>query len=256
MDTHLVKRVVRAGADLVDLYLYWHTKTLREVAPRLHGKLLDVGCGDRRLEPLFAPHVESIVGIEYEPVFSSTDASTRAGKPDLYYDGKTLPFCEGTFDSVVSTEVLEHGPEPAALVAEMARVLKRGGTLLLTVPFGFRLHEEPFDYYRFTPYSLRWMVERCGLRVVEARGYGGVWSVVGHKINTHLALRFARLQAVGQALGKGAQDPSSRAKPRLWAIPMVAPALAGTTVLARALDRVAPDPTDALGFVLVAERPA
>jgi SAM-dependent methyltransferase len=232
------------------------TTSLERVAPRARGRLLDVGCGDKRFAPMFAPYVERYVGVEHELVFASTDASKRASKPDAFYDGKTLPFEAATFDTVISTEVLEHTPDPAALVAEMARVVKPGGLVILTTPFALRLHEEPYDFFRFTPHGLTSLADRCGLRVVETHAFGGVWAVVGHKINGYLAFRFARLQGLAQALGKGGHEPTDQAKPRLWALPMVAPAMASISALARVLDRVAPDPTEALGYLLVAERPA
>src|SRR5207249_3957544 len=42
--------------------------------------------------------------------------------------------------SALTPKVLEHTPKPRKLVAEMARVLKKGGTLILAAPFSFRLH--------------------------------------------------------------------------------------------------------------------
>jgi SAM-dependent methyltransferase len=250
-----LRRAARYGADFVDLYLHWLTASLRMAAPRAHGRLLDVGCGDKRFQSLFAPFIESYVGVEHEAVFSTTDASKRTSKPEVLYDGKLLPFEAGTFDTVISTEVLEHTPEPAALVAEMARVLRPGGTLILTTPFAFRLHEEPHDFYRFTPYGLAAMVQRVGLRVVETRAFGGVWSVVGHKINSYLAFRLARLQGLGQLLGKMGHEPTQNGRARLWTLPAVMPAMAGIAGIARVLDRVARDPTEALGYLVVAEVP-
>jgi SAM-dependent methyltransferase len=251
-----IRGLARAGADFVDIYLYRLTTALRHAAPRAHGKLLDVGCGEKRFEPLFTPFVESYTGVEHEAVFRSTHASTRARKPDVYYDGKTLPFDAGAFDTVLSTEVLEHTPNPGHLVAEMARVLRPGGTLIVTAPFAFRLHEEPYDFHRFTPHGLSLMIGDTGLHVIETHPFGGVWSVVGHKINSYLALRLARLQALGQALGKSGHEPTDSASVRLWTLPVVAPTMASLAGLARVLDRVAPDPTESLGYLVIAERPS
>jgi SAM-dependent methyltransferase len=249
-----LRRSARVAADFVDIYVSLLTSTLRYAAPRAHGRLLDVGCGDRRFEPLFLPHVASYTGVEHEDVFSSTEASKRSNKPDVLYDGKRLPFDAGSFDTVLSTDVLEHTPDPAALIAEMARVLRPGGTFLMTAPFAFRLHEEPYDYYRFTPHGLTSMADRAGLRILEMRPFGSVFSVVGHKLNSYLAFQVARLQGIGRLLGKMGHEAAGDERARLWTFPAVLPAMVGIAGAARVLDRLAHDPTEALGFLVVAER--
>ncbi len=249
-----LKKTARAAADFVDLHVSWLTSSLREVAPRAHGRFLDVGCGDRRFEPVFEPYVSSYTGIEHEGVFSSTDASTREKKPDVLYDGKRLPFEDASFDSILCADVLEHTPEPANLVAEMARVLRPGGTIILTAPFAFRLHEEPFDYFRYTPHGLGWLFEHAGLRIVERRAFGGVFSVLGHTLNGYLAFRVARLQGIGRLLGKMAHEPNSEERVRFWTLPAVLPVMTGVAAAVRVLDRIAPDPTEALGWLVVGQR--
>jgi len=250
-----VRTLLRQAADFVDLYLFWLTSSLTETAPLAHGRLLDVGCGDRRFEPLFLPFIESYTGVEHEAVFNTTDASKRSKGPDVLYDGTRLPFEAATFDTVISTEVLEHTSDPAALVAEMARVLKPRGTVILTAPFAFRLHEEPYDYFRYTPHGLASLFERAGLRIVETRPFGGVFSVVGHKLNSHLAFRVARLQGLGRLLGKMGHEASGHGDSlRLWTLPGVLPAMVGISAAAHLLDRVSRDPTESLGYLVVAER--
>ena len=81
------------------------------------------------------------------------------GPRTVFGDGKHLPFRDASVDTVLSTEVLEHVPRPELLVREMARVVKPGGKLLITVPFIQPLHELPSDYFRFTPSSLRAFAE-------------------------------------------------------------------------------------------------
>jgi SAM-dependent methyltransferase len=251
-----LRRAARAGADFVDLYVSWLTSSLRDVAAEhARGRLLDVGCGDRRFEHLFTPHVVSYTGVEHEAVFASTEAAKRPNGPDALYDGKRLPYEDASFDTVLNTEVLEHTPDPAALVGEMARVLKPGGVTIVTAPFAFRLHEEPYDFYRFSPHGLAWLFEQSGMEVVETRHFGGVFGVVGHKLNSYLAFRVARLQALGRLVGKMGHEPSSfGGGTRLWTLPAVLPSMIGIATAARILDRLAPDPTEALGYLVVARR--
>ena len=75
-------------------------------------------------------------------------------KPDLEWDGRTLPFQDGSIDCVLETEVLEHCPRPERVTDEAWRVLKPGGFLLFTVPFLWPLHSVPHDQYRYTPFAL------------------------------------------------------------------------------------------------------
>ena len=68
---------------------------------------------------------------------------------------------------MLSVQVLEHTPHPAALMAEMSRVLAPDGLLILTAPFQFRLHEQPHDYFRYSPHGLRQLCADVGLEVFE-----------------------------------------------------------------------------------------
>src|SRR5580658_2251280 len=232
-----LRNAARVASDWVDLRWSAITSDLKRAAPFAHGRLLDVGCGDKPYEPIFAPYVDAYVGVEHDATFAKTSASSR-GRPDVLYDGKRLPFDDATFDTVLSVEVLEHTPEPQRLLNEMARVLKREGTLILTVPFSFRLHEEPHDYFRYTPYGVREMLANAGLEPVEQSAQGTLWSVIAHKLNWYLASRIGRLDALGQALGKVGHEAAARAGPRYWAIPLVVPAMVTLSVGARVLDRV------------------
>jgi ubiquinone/menaquinone biosynthesis C-methylase UbiE len=70
-------------------------------------------------------------------------------------------------DAVLSTQVLEHVADPLSVLAEFFRVLKPDGRLWLTAPFVWYLHEEPYDYYRFTSHGLRFLLERAGFIEIE-----------------------------------------------------------------------------------------
>lgn len=74
---------------------------------------------------------------------------------DIVGDAHSMPFKDGEFDVVLCTEVLEHLHTPEKAIAEMYRVLKINGTLILSTRFLFPIHDAPSDYYRFTKYGLR-----------------------------------------------------------------------------------------------------
>ena len=96
------------------------------------------------------------------------------------------PVPGGSYDTVLCSEVLEHVADPAAALAEIRRVLKPGGQLVLTVPFLGRLHEEPHDYYRFTRHGLRTLLEAATLKVDNIEPTGSVASFLGHQVSTIL----------------------------------------------------------------------
>jgi SAM-dependent methyltransferase len=225
---------------------------LKRVAPQARGRLLDVGCGDKPYEHIFRPYVREYLGIEHEATFLKTAASNKAGKPDLVYDGKTLPFPDRSFDTVLNVQVLEHTPHPGALVNEMARVLKDDGRLILSAPFQFRMHEQPHDYFRYSPHGLRALCADAGLEIEELHPQGSVWSVIAHKINNYLAFRIANLGGMAQMLGKLAHESPTQTRARYWTLPFVAPSMVGLSAAARVMDRIAFEPEESMGYLIIA----
>jgi SAM-dependent methyltransferase len=84
-----------------------------------------------------------------------------------------LPLASSCADSVLLSDVLEHLAEPGHLLAEVARLLRPGGHLVLAVPFLYWIHEPPHDYFRYTEFALRRLCARAGLDVVSLEAYGG-----------------------------------------------------------------------------------
>jgi SAM-dependent methyltransferase len=245
--------VVRRMADWVDIQWSLLERSLRAVAPRARGRLLDVGCGDKPYEAWFRDHVDSYIGIEHAATFAATAAGHRS-RADVVYGGGRLPFRDGAFDTVLSVQVLEHTPRPAPLVAEMGRVLAPDGLLILTAPFQFRLHGQPHDYFRYSPHGLRQLCEDTGLEIIETVQQGSLWSVVGHKLSTYLAFRVARVGGLVQQMGKLGHEAPTRQAPRWWTLPAVAPAIVGLSGLSRVMDRFFFEPDEALGFLVLARR--
>lgn len=135
---------------------------------RPRGTVLDVGCGAQPYRSLVHPD-DRYIGIDI--VAAKTDFGYDA--PDtIYYSGDVWPLADASVDLVLCTETLEHVREPAVFLAEAARVAKRGGAILITVPFSARWHFIPHDYWRFTPSSLRDLLEAQGFSdvAVYARG--------------------------------------------------------------------------------------
>lgn len=102
---------------------------------------------------------------------------------DVVASAAAIPFPDAHFDTVVSTEMLEHDPAFWLSLPEMARVLRRGGRLLLTTRgIGFPYHEYPGDYWRFTEDSIKLLFDLAGLETVslEPDPYPDHPGVFGH----------------------------------------------------------------------------
>lgn len=90
------------------------------------------------------------------------------------------------YDTVVCHQVLEHVPRPWQAVAEMHRVLKPGGTIVVSVPHLSRLHELPNDYFRYTPGGLSSLLCQSNFEIITVDSYGGVLCFLHHQFSTLL----------------------------------------------------------------------
>ena len=166
---------------------------LQSVKRFLVGRLLDLGCGLMPYQTMLGDNIDRWIGLDF--------ALTPSGRSVAHVFGSALevPFGAATFDTVLSTQVLEHVSRPADLLREVNRVLKVGGHLVLTAPQANPLHEEPNDYFRYTCYGLRSLTEEAGLEVVQISPLGGAIATVGQMIVWHLNW-LRRTPGIGPAL--------------------------------------------------------
>jgi SAM-dependent methyltransferase len=134
------------------------------------GRLLDVGCGSKPWRGLFAEHVDEHVGIDFVP--SERDPNAV----DIIAGAYDIPLPDEEADTVLMTSVLEHLEEPERGVAEAFRLLRPGGHLILTAPFIWPIHEAPRDFFRYSPYGLRHLLEEAGFEVIEVQPLAGAWT--------------------------------------------------------------------------------
>jgi SAM-dependent methyltransferase len=133
---------------------------LMRLAPAVPpGPLLDVGCGTMPYRELF-PDARPYEGLEI-------DQERNRANPLVthYYEGGAFPFAPDHYAAILCSQVLEHSFAPEGLLAECHRVLRPGGALLLTIPFLWPEHEQPWDSQRFTRFGLRHRLEVAGFRV-------------------------------------------------------------------------------------------
>lgn len=122
---------------------------------------IDVGCGSAPYRPLF--NIKRYIGLDIK----DGNCLNPDKKCDIVYDGKKLPFEDNSADGIICTQVLEHVDNIEGFILEIRRVLRSGGNLILTAPFCWQEHEKPYDFYRFTSFGAKDILERSGFSVKE-----------------------------------------------------------------------------------------
>jgi SAM-dependent methyltransferase len=137
------------------------------------GHLVDLGCGNVPLHEAYKNLITKSTCVDWP---NSTHENKYVDVPcDL---NQPLPFGDSTFDTIIISDVLEHIAQPDLLWSEMARILKPFGKILVSVPFLYRIHEAPYDYYRYTEFALRNFVDKNRLKIVELKTLGGLPEVL------------------------------------------------------------------------------
>ena len=173
---------------LIDLQLGSIAKFLKPRLGSLHGDVLDVGAGESPWRE-WLPGDATYHGLD---VGNADSFGMSQGRSDItYYDGLKIPFPDATFDNAICIEVLEHAEDPELLLREIARVLKKRGTLLLTVPWSARRHHIPQDYHRFTRERLAALLAQSGFDEIKIMERGSDLGAIANKL-TVLVLRLFR----------------------------------------------------------------
>ena len=141
------------------------------------GDLLDIGAG----HVPFRPHLEKQV-----TVYHTLDREKRVEEIDFVSDAQDMSglISSCRYDTVLLLDVLEHVPDPSSVLSEINRILRPGGKLILSVPHLSRLHEEPYDFYRYTKHGLTHLLEMASFRHIVVEPCGGIFCFLGHQIST------------------------------------------------------------------------
>lgn len=196
---------------------------------RVRGVVVDLGCGMKPYQKWLGAEAGRWIGVDLP--------SSWSGRPraDVFASAGAVPLRSAIADCVISTQVIEHMRRPGELFAEASRLLRPGGTLLVSAPQAQWLHEEPHDYYRFTKYGLSELARVAGLQPVEVRNLGGAIALMGYLVSTHVPMLGARERSTWWHARRIIQ--------------------AAVQLVADPLDRWFHVPEDPIGNLLIAERP-
>lgn len=151
---YLRKRTAPRPGDSYYLHLRDILDALQEIVPRDAKRVLDYGCGGSPYRELFSCDV-----------YNRADLAGAANVDFEFMADARLPDQIGGYDCVLSTQVLEHVQEPNVYLSECFRVLRPGGSLVLTTHGLFEDHATPYDYWRWTGFGLKQAIETSGFKV-------------------------------------------------------------------------------------------
>ena len=141
------------------------------------GIIYDLGAGESPYKQFFLDYANQYIAVDWSGSYHETNADIVA---DL---NQRLPIASEVADTVVSLSVLEHLCEPQMMLNEAFRILKPGGSIVLQVPWQWWIHEAPYDFFRYTPYGLRYMLERAGYVNIVVQSQSGYFTTTVLKWN-------------------------------------------------------------------------
>ena len=162
-------------------------RDLSQATDGLVGLVLDLGGEKRRRGSFRLPQSDRV-----QWLCINID---RLELPELLATVEHVPLRDGCADAVVCTEVLEHVPEPFPVIRESYRLLRCGGLLIISMPFLYHIHADPYDYQRYTPTKLTRLLVEAGFEEIEIKAQGFYFTVLADMLRdglNQLRSRFVR----------------------------------------------------------------
>lgn len=149
------------------------------------GILLDIGCGRMPYKRALLPYIKKYIGLDSPETSKMYHGKDR---PDIFADATKIPLPKASCDTILLLQVLEHLPEPQRAIEEIVRVLKPNGVLILSTIQSYPTHDEPYDFYRYTKYGIKHLLEKGGLKIIKHKGEGNVFTLSFQSFNVYLML--------------------------------------------------------------------
>lgn len=162
-------------------------KYLKEISPLLKGNLLNIESGIMPFEKIITSNTSDI--IKYITMNLQPASFYYYMKADIIWNGKNILLSDNAIDFVISFESIKDCSEPEKLMSEINRILKPGGTLFFTTSFLSPIHNIPYDKYRYTPFSLKQILENTGFRNIKLKALGGAHASLAQIIDIWIKRR-------------------------------------------------------------------
>lgn len=156
------------------VYKYYINDLLVCFEKYVQGKLFDIGCGNKPFAQYLKPFIKEYKGCD---IIQSSERCV-----DVICEANNIPEPSASYDTVISTQTIEHVEDHQGLVDEAFRILKPEGYFILSGPMYWPLHEEPYDFFRFTKYGFKYILEKSGFEIIETKSNGGKWALCGQVI--------------------------------------------------------------------------
>lgn len=171
-----------------DFYYLVYIPLLRELKSAIdkyaNGRVIDIGCGNKPHEKKFAGKITHYIGCDI--------VQSDLQKVDVLCEANNIPLPDNSFDTAFSTQTIEHVEDHQGLVNEAYRLLKPGGVFIVSGPMYWHLHEEPYDFFRFTKYGFNYILQKAGFEMVEVNPNGGAWATAGQTLIHSFSLSKSR----------------------------------------------------------------
>ena len=156
--------------DLGDKYRMLYSKYYK-------GTLVDLGCGEAPYKDFFLQYANKYIGVDWTK-------TSHNSKADIISNlNQKIKLDDKSADTIISLSVMEHLCEPQIFLNECYRILKDDGTFILGVPWMWQIHEAPHDYFRYTPYGLKYMFEKAGFKDIKIEATSGFFTIWFTKFN-------------------------------------------------------------------------
>lgn len=196
MNSNLVSRLSDLNIKRTDFHYLHYTSFHRDLTEAIRefssGRVLDIGCGNKPYEFLFKDKVSEYIGCDI--------VQSDLEKVDIICEANKIPQPDESFDTVISTQVIEHVNDQQGLVNEAYRLLKKDKFLIISGPMYWPIHGDPYDYFRFTKNGFELLLSRSGFTTVKVYSNGGMWATTGQSLihsfinskSNHFFLRLSR----------------------------------------------------------------
>lgn len=169
-------------------YLNWRQVGISAKASvgYVDGIVIDVGSGESPYFQIYKGKIKKYYSLDYPVCREKMDVG-KTSDSDIHGDAHDLPIKTESIDTVLLNQVLEHVQDPEKVLFETNRILKKNGKLIISVPFLYPIHIEPFDYFRFSEYGIKHLLGKNNFKIIlfNYNGFTGTAIIGGlnHLIN-------------------------------------------------------------------------